>query len=94
MREKASLGGGHALDEQIDQSRAARIAPRLTEPDFLARVAFLGPKKTAMRIDNPPLGDLAQPGERLAVPQLDVGQRPHGVDREFLKDVIRLDFLA
>jgi hypothetical protein len=45
-----------------------------------------------MQVDNPPFGDLAEPGKRIAIAKLDTWQRPHRFRRSFLKNILRLDF--
>ena len=56
------------------------VAAGATQRNLAAGVALLGPKKPPMGVDDPMLGDLAQPAEHLAVGQIGFGQRTHRLD--------------
>src|SRR5262249_14124545 len=86
-------GRGHAGNEQVDESRLLRsvAATRCTQRHLTASVALLRSKMPPMQIDDPPLGNLAEPRKRIAVADLGRRQGPHRFGACLLKNIIGLD---
>ncbi len=66
------------------------------EPRATSRLAsrFSGVKETAMSVDNPPLGNLAQPAKRIAMVEAGLAQSPHGFHAHLLQQVVDFDLAA
>ena len=67
-----------------------RIAAGVAERNLASRVPFLSAVEAPMGVDDPSLGNLAEPGKRIAVLEIRLGQRPDRFDADFLENV--LDF--
>ena len=88
---KRLAGGRHAGDQQIDQT--APLAPLAgVQAHFTIGVSLLAAEKFAVSIDDPPLGDLAEPAERVALRQIDLGDRTDCFGVDILNEIVGLDF--
>ena len=54
----------------------------------------LAPEEPAMGVDDPPLGELAEPAKRVAMVKVGLGQRMHRLDAGLLEDVVDFDFAS
>src|SRR5262245_57028881 len=63
------------------------VAAGRTQANLTAGVAFLGVVESTMSVDDPSLGQLAQPVEWLALVELGLVQRSHRLDAHFLQHI-------
>ena len=91
---KGLAGGSDAGDQQVDERSVLRVVAGGVQPHLAAGCSLLRAEKFAVNVDQPVLGDLAQPTERVAIGVGQLSRAAEGFQRHLLQDIIGFDLLA